>query len=32
MPGVKWVSEPFLEYYQPLETFKDFNTTIYVPK
>jgi hypothetical protein len=29
---VKWVSEPFLEYYQPLETFKDFNTTIYVPK
>jgi hypothetical protein len=29
---VKWVSEPFLTYYQPITTFKDFGFTLYVPK
>jgi hypothetical protein len=29
---VKWVSEPFLEYYEPIMTFKDYGFSLYVPK
>lgn len=29
---VKWVAEPFLEYYQPLVTYKDYGFTLYIPK
>ncbi len=29
---VKWVAEPFLEYYKPLATYKDYGMTLYVPK
>ncbi len=29
---VKWVSEPFLQYYKPVETFKEFGFSIYRPK
>jgi hypothetical protein len=29
---VKWISEPFLEYYRPIATFKDYGFSLYVPK
>lgn len=29
---VKWVSEPFLQAYKPVETFKEFGFSIYKPK
>lgn len=29
---VKWVSEPFLTYYEPIATYKDYGFSLYVPK